>query len=208
MNSLQKINGTAGIILSGGESSRMGIPKALLQYSNNISFADQIIHTYCKASISKMALVLNHTITWQSPHFQDADAICIPNPKQHLGRLFSIQLAFEKLPKHDFYFIHNIDNPFVNANLLTQLYSYNELADAVLPVYDNKGGHPVLLSHHVMQHIAGVTDYKLTLKEILTKFKCKRIESPLSCLMNVNTPQDYQNIFNTLPKMVSYASGI
>ena len=62
-----------------------------------------------------------------------------------------------------------------------------------MPVYEKKGGHPILLSSFIANYLAGIKNYSLKLKQILSRCNKKTIEVASSnILANINTPDDYQ----------------
>ncbi len=120
------------------------------------------------------------------------------NDKLEYGRFYSVQLGLKEL-KNSAVFIQNIDNPFVNTGLLMSLRKGIGLADFAVPVYEGKGGHPVLLSSEVIEQI--VNGFKSTshLNEVLKSFNRQDVfvNDPYIGV-NINTPEDYQKYFSGL----------
>ena len=113
------------IILAAGKSGRMGKPKFLLEHVSGETFLHRLITVYQRAGIHEMVVVVN-SIDFEnhSDYFSTLPerVKIIQNPTPEQGRLLSIQLGTGALSGNTPCFIHNIDNPFVENNLLEQLH--------------------------------------------------------------------------------------
>ncbi len=171
------------ILLTAGKSERMGVQKADLMLNGN-SFFDRIISEYNDSKITKQISVINNKLKVKGES--------IVNNMQEKGRIYSLQLGLENA-ESDWYFIQNIDNPFVTTELLNQLISCSKVADIIQPTFNKKKGHPILISNKVKEEILSETNYKLTLRDVFSKFSKQQIEvDDDSILININTPEDYQ----------------
>lgn len=138
----------AAVILSGGASSRMGSPKALLPYQGR-PFLEHLLEITARPEIGARKVVLG----------ADADSIAkaIPlkaneiviNPDWKKGQLSSIQAGVRKLPAGtDGLLLCLIDHPLISAALVGELIAqfYKSKKPIVLPVYEGRRGHPVIFS--------------------------------------------------------------
>ena len=136
------------IILAGGESRRMKRSKAFLKFDDNISFLEKIIDEYRTAGVYKIVLVINVSIpnneNKQILSQLDDKITIVYNKHTEKGRQYSIKLGLSFINESDNCFIQNIDNPFVNANLLKNMISIIKFGSYISPTYKGKGGHPVL----------------------------------------------------------------
>lgn len=141
----------AAVILSGGASSRMGSPKALLPYQGR-SFLDHLLEITQHSKIGVRRVVLG-------PH---AEAIAreagltpgeiVINGEWENGQLSSIHAALRHLPAGvDGMMLCLIDHPLVSLELVAELIQtfYGTGAPIVVPVYEGKRGHPVIFSSRV-----------------------------------------------------------
>src|SRR3989339_250483 len=111
-------------------------------------------------------------------------------------RFYSIKLGLEKIGKCDFCFIQNIDNPFVNKSVLNKLYENKSKNGGIIPVIQDKGGHPVLLGSEVISYIVRTKELNLNFKEVINEFPGNRVEvADNSILININSLEEYQKYF-------------
>jgi len=191
-----QIKQSSVIILAGGNSSRMGYPKLWIQNKNGISFLSSIINNYKKCGFSKIVVVINEeftTIDWKE-YFDkiDTHTLIVKNKEQDKGRLHSLYLGLKTIDT-DFFYIHNVDNPFVEKEIITLLLEEKITNGVTIPSYREKGGHPVIISNVVKKEI--VTNYKNynTLKEIFSNFPKRYVQvESSSILKNINTPEELE----------------
>ncbi len=138
----------AAVILSGGASSRMGSPKALLPYQGR-PFLEHLLEIISRPEIGARRVVLG----------ADAESIAkavplkanemIINAQWEKGQLSSIQAAVRKLPAGtDGMLVFLIDHPLISSALVGELIAqfYKSKKPIVLPVYEGRRGHPVIFS--------------------------------------------------------------
>lgn len=180
----------------------MGYPKPWLPYNKEQNFAEKIVHTYQSFACKKMVLVLNIAYCqneWQTPFDKISGQIeVVQNQYPAEGKLFSLRLAIPKLLDCDYVFIQNIDNPFVSVPLLKLLAKHITPEGYTTPTFEQKGGHPILVSQAVIQSIHEFKDYTYdsNLRDILAAFNRTKIAVPSEeILININTQEDYALLF-------------
>lgn len=186
---------TSCIILSAGSSERMGEPKALLKFSKEETFIQKITGTYVQCGVQQVIVVVNnelfHSIQEQTVLLGPEVQLVI-NSFPERGRFFSLQKGAEKLDPGNYCFFQNIDNPFTSAEVLNLLNQFKMDADVILPVYQSKSGHPVLINPAVVQKIIVQSDAEIRIDQFLKSFVCKKIEiGENRILTNINTPVDF-----------------
>lgn len=184
------------IILSGGRSARMGCQKADLRFSDTESFLLHLTRVYQMAGIRKITIVANPGIKLIFQKEELCDITWINNPFPEYGRGYSLQLGLAQNRSTDFCFVQNIDNPFTTIELIRQLTKTNATADYAVPVFNGKGGHPILLSSKVMAFLLNIRNDDFKLNEVLKQFKRAEVTTEEEqVLVNINTPDDYTKFF-------------
>ncbi|MFH1319174.1 MAG: NTP transferase domain-containing protein [Bacteroidota bacterium] len=188
------------IILAGGRAERMEYPKPYLLFDHSSTFADKIIDEYYNIGCKDVIVVINHefcTGKWNK-HFNalSAKAKVIQNHFPERGRLYSVKLGTEEIGDCDHCFIQNIDNPFIDREILSALIENKNQNGYVLPVYQNKGGHPVIISRKIINYIRQTKNINTTLRDVLKLFERKEVKVlRKDILININTQEDYNLYF-------------
>lgn len=183
------MNQRAALIPAAGFSSRMGSDKALLKMADGSTFAASLAEGYLRMGCNPVVLVIRPGI--EIPDLNAEKVTIVRNPAPELGRSRSIRMGLEKLPGHRACYIHNIDNPYLSADLLQLLSSHGDENSWCVPVYDQKGGHPVLLGRKIVETLKSIPEIG-DLRSILKNFN--KIAVPFSnsnILLNINTIDDY-----------------
>ncbi|MGE4287938.1 MAG: NTP transferase domain-containing protein [Salinivirgaceae bacterium] len=189
------------VILAAGNSERMGMPKALLKQAAGYYFFETLISNYQDAGITSIALVIQNSLIKtikKQVHNMAGNIYIVVNNEPEKGRMHSLQLGL-KFMKNKAVFIHNIDNPFVSNDLLMQMIMKLEPDSYVKPVYQKKGGHPILLSAEIVNNLLNIEVTKEnSLKNELKKYGQIQLETnEPDILLNLNTPDDYQTFIET-----------
>ncbi len=187
----------SALILAGGLSSRMHFPKAYLLYRDS-SFAEKIIREYREAGIESINIVMNHQLCkkeWEgylSPIREKATII--ENHKPEIGRSYSLLLGLNNAMQSDYCFIQNVDNPFVDSNLISRMIRDKNEGGLTVPAYLGKTGHPAMISKKIMRDILRNNQNDFNLKEMLKRYPRNVVEVDTDeILLNINTHEDYFN---------------
>lgn len=191
---MEDLNGV--LILAGGKSERMNFPKAFLLF-NGKTFLKKIAEEYYQAGIKNIYVVLNEDFcigNWEKYIDQVKPiATIIKNPDPELGRFHSLKLGIKKMLNLEFCFIQNIDNPFVNKDVIKSLMESKKPHGYTSPEFKGRSGHPILISKKIMQHLDKLPDGDFNLKNILSDFPKHRVQiNNDGILMNINTPDEYE----------------
>ena len=141
------------VILSAGESSRMGRPKALLPI-DGVRFIDKIVTSLRLARIGKIMVVLGHNAAEMRQKISDLQIDLVINPDYKQGQLSSLVAAIRSIEtgddaeRVDGILVHLVDHPYVNADLVNLMIErfYESKKLIVVPRYQNRRGHPVIFS--------------------------------------------------------------
>jgi molybdenum cofactor cytidylyltransferase len=138
----------AGIILAAGESSRMGSPKALLEFRGE-TFLDRLIHCF-EEHCSPVIVVLGHQpdvirAGIRSP----GKAKFVLNAEYQLGQFSSLQCGLRAVPADSEGVIFTpVDHPNIESATVSHLIASGALI--AIPRYLEQHGHPVLFSHALL----------------------------------------------------------
>jgi CTP:molybdopterin cytidylyltransferase MocA len=192
-------NQASAVILAAGLSTRMGSPKFALKFKVHKTFLEEIVGRFMEFGCAEIIIVMNP----QGKFFFESMDIRFPenvkiivNPHPETGRFSSIKTGLKNLLNENCVFLHNIDNPFIEVDLLKLLFNNLKQTDYCAPVYKNRGGHPILISPKVVETIKKCSHDDLNLKEYLMAFNKKSIETnDPKILVNINTILEYQELF-------------
>jgi molybdenum cofactor cytidylyltransferase len=138
------------VVLSAGESSRMGQPKALLPIDGE-SFIERIVSVLQKTSVARIIVILGHNADEMRRRIEHLPVEILINPGYKLGQLSSLQVAVRRLESEsdcDGMLVHLVDHPYIDAKLTETLIENFSASGKliVVPRYKGKRGHPVIFS--------------------------------------------------------------
>ncbi len=195
------MEGIAVIVLAGGRSSRMNFPKPWLIFEGNATFLETIVNRYRSVGFKKIVVLLNKAffLTEYADKIEllKLNTAIIQNNLPEKGRLYSLYIALKELKKVDFAIIHNVDNPFVDDEVVNILHKERNSNGSTIPSYQGQAGHPIIIGKIVIDEIINNYEKYDTLKQLINKFDKKYVEvNNSSILININTPQDYKSLPN------------
>lgn len=147
----------SAVILSAGESSRMGRPKALLPIDGE-TFIEKIIGALKKTSVGRIIVILGHNADEIKRRIEPLPVEILHNPDYKLGQLSSLQVALRRLEKEadcDGVLVHLVDHPYLDAKLVETLIERFLTSGKliVVPRYKGKRGHPVIFSRRLFAEL-------------------------------------------------------
>jgi molybdenum cofactor cytidylyltransferase len=147
----------AAVVLSAGESSRMGQPKALLPIEGE-TFIGRIVASLKQTQVGKIIVVLGHNSDQLAAAIRPLPVEILINPNYQLGQLSSLQVAVRNLLPDadcDGMLVHLVDHPYIDASLVDRMIQqfYESKNDIVVPRCRGKRGHPVLFSRRLFDEL-------------------------------------------------------
>jgi molybdenum cofactor cytidylyltransferase len=141
------------VVLSGGESSRMGRPKALLPIQGQ-RFIERIIRVIGQSKVGRTIVVLGHQADELRGQIENLPVEVVINPDYRSGQLSSLQTAIRHISNDDRcdgMLVHLVDHPFIDVALVDKLIEgFSETKKLiVVPRYKEKRGHPVIFSREL-----------------------------------------------------------
>jgi molybdenum cofactor cytidylyltransferase len=145
------------VVLSAGESSRMGRPKALLPIGGQ-KFIERIITVLGQSRVDRSIVVLGHDADQLRRQIEHLPVEVVINPDYHSGQLSSLQAAIRGIENDDRcegILVHLVDHPFIDVALVDALIQrFCETKKLiVVPRYKGKRGHPVLFSRDLFKEL-------------------------------------------------------
>ena len=140
----------AAVILSAGESSRMGRPKALLPIGSQ-TFIEKIVGALRQAGLENIIVILGYDADAMRQKITHLPVTILVNPDYRKGQLSSLRVAIRHLLENDGcsgLLVHLVDHPYIDAalvNLLIQRFEDSGKLIAV-PRFHGKRGHPVIFA--------------------------------------------------------------
>ncbi len=184
------------IVLAGGFSSRMLKPKFLLEF-NKKTFIENIVEQYIRQNCKQLIIVINskyiHLLHFLNLPEDKVQIVVNKYPEKE--RFYSIQCGLKALKQKEQVFLHDVDNPFVNHFTINALIRSIKNYDFAVPTFNNRGGHPVLLSKKPIEDIVSEQNTNQNLKFYLKQYQ--RINVPVNdkkILVNINTQDDYRSL--------------
>jgi len=184
------------VVLSAGQSSRMGRDKALLEIHGR-SVIQNILSKISESSDS-IYVVLGDNYDAVVSNIEEmeftAQVNCVLNENHHFGMFSSIQKGLASGERGHPVLLQMVDQPFIPVYVYRELImTYGEGCHVYQPSFGGKAGHPLLLSGEFVEN---VLSYKATsnLKEIITELQGERkfLEvDDSSVLQNINTPGEF-----------------
>jgi molybdenum cofactor cytidylyltransferase len=188
----------SSIIFAAGLSERMDHPKSLLFFDEKRTFLEKIVAEFQNFGCDSIYIVVNERDLQEIQNLNFKNIKLIINTRLDLGRFFSIKLGLLEALKSnsDYFFFHNIDNPFLNQNILNQLVEVKDEKFFIIPYYHGNGGHPILIPRKIAKYLKKESSIDSNLKEELSKFGKIKIEiDDEKILANINTKEIYTKYF-------------
>jgi molybdenum cofactor cytidylyltransferase len=194
----------AAVILSGGASSRMGSPKALLAYQGR-PFLEHLLEVTVHPKIGVRRVVLGAHAEPIAKNIVLAANEVVINDDWEKGQLSSIQAAIRSLPATggtakegpepgtDGLLLCLIDHPLISSDLVNELIEqfYVKRDKIVLPVYDARRGHPVIFPAALYDELLHAPLNKGA-RAVVWAHAADVLEVPTNeegCVLNLNDPE-------------------
>jgi CTP:molybdopterin cytidylyltransferase MocA len=185
------------VLLSGGASTRLGEPKGLVRVGGRPWIDLQLLAF--EACGGKQAIVV---LGYDAQRY---DSVCIRaqvavNPRPELGPFSSLACALA-LVQSDTpgVFVLPIDVPCAEPDTWHALEQALQAGvDAVVPVLEGRGGHPVLLSPAFIAHLRKLPSDSRLDREIQASAHVVRVAvDDARVRMNLNTPEDWARVIGS-----------
>ena len=185
------------VVLSAGESSRMGTPKALLPVDGQ-TFIERIVTALKKTTVSAIVVVLGHHLEEIRQKVAQLSVTMVVNQNYRSGQLSSLQAAIRSLEGKnvDAILVHLVDHPFLDSRLVDEMIKrfYESKKMIVVPLYKGRRGHPVLFSSKLFPELLAAP-LEVGAKEVVHAHRGDTLEIQASdegVTIDIDTPEEYR----------------
>ncbi len=161
-----------GILLSAGESRRMGSPKALLKLGGR-TVIEILSDEYLNSDLNGLTVVLGaYAEEIKKVLREKFPNVNIAINNEYKKEMFSsIQKGFSSIEKCDGVLIGLVDHPFIDRTIINKIISEFNGENIVIPVYKERKGHPVLLPYFLKEEILSKNPMEYSLRDIMREHR-------------------------------------
>ncbi len=190
-----------GIVLAAGESKRMKVQKLLLPYHGK-TMIEQVIGNVISSEVDHALVVVGcdkDEIVGATNHLHVT--YCF-NDQYKRGMLSSVKLAFRSLPgEFGAALVFQGDQPGITPDAVTLIIgAYRQFNKGiVIPVFQKRRGHPILIDHKYREEIEKL-DENIGLRDLACKFPGDVLEVEVNSpgiLMDIDTREEYLKSVNS-----------
>lgn len=185
------------LITAAGKSSRMGIPKGLIQIQNRPLIQHHIDNFRKAFSNAEIRVVIGHHAE-EYKEFQ-TQVILIMNENYQQGQFSSIQAGLRNI--HDIesakVFLQPVDLAPISPDVYISMLNVSKNKEIIKPKWNNSSGHPILLQGKILSNIVSANSNNrldLMLRSVDQKLiKWQLVNSP-NITTNLNNLEDIATI--------------
>jgi molybdenum cofactor cytidylyltransferase len=186
------------VVLSAGESSRMGRPKALLPIDGQ-TFIERIVAALKQTKVGKIIVILGHNARELQSKISHLPVEILINTDYKLGQLSSLQLAVRNLQPDldcDGMLVHLVDHPYLAPALVEEMIRrfYETKKRIIVPKFQGKRGHPVIFSNALFDEILSAP-MEEGAKAVVNAHRAETLEIETEeegIAVDIDTPELYQ----------------
>lgn len=188
----------AATILAAGESSRMGSPKALLQYRGR-TFLETILrilqtlglHSYVAVSRNTHIMLENHDLS---------GVTIVTNRELAAGPIGSIRASIRAIEgrSYDGLLVWPVDLPHVSEDtiraMIDRFQHEQDTTHIVVPSFQSKRGHPVIFGNGLFEELLQVPD-SIGARAVVRSDPGRVVQVPVAdpaIVDQINTPEEYR----------------
>jgi molybdenum cofactor cytidylyltransferase len=187
----------AAILLAAGASTRMGrSPKALLSI-DGVPAVRHLVELCEDQRLAPIVVVTGAEGRGISEAVRGTSATCVENAEWAEGRTGSVRTGLATLDGATGALLWPVDHPFVQAKTVGDLLARarsDAMALWVIPTFDGRGGHPVVLQPSTFAAIAELGADQ-SLRSLLPRFGPQVVRVPVrdpGVVENVDTPEAFR----------------
>ena len=189
------------VILSAGESSRMGRPKALLPI-DGVRFVEKIVSALKSTDVGNIIVVLGHNAEEMRQKISDLPVTILINHDYKQGQLSSLQVAISHLESSsegspvDGILVHLVDHPYISTTLVDLMIKrfYETKKLIVVPRFQGRRGHPVIFARALFSELLAAGPDQGA-KPVVHAHRDDTLEIDTGdegVLIDIDTPEEYR----------------
>ena len=184
------------IVLAAGESRRMGTLKPLLPYGSG-SVIQAVVRSLKASPVDRVLVVLGHRSDEIAADLAGEEIETVFNPRYPEGMLTSVQAGIAAAaPETEWFVVALGDQPSLRPETVRRLLGAAAQSGSaiVVPSYNNRRGHPLLIHARYREEIAGLSP-EVGLRELMQRHpdEIRHVVIPdETVLQDMDTPEDYQ----------------
>lgn len=191
----------AGVVLAAGRSSRMGSPKALLDFLGR-PFAVRILEALEALEVKTRVVVLGPDAPRIQPAIAGHDCMIVENPEPETGPIASLRCALRALQplQPSAILVWPVDLPHVRVTTVERVMEAHRRTGApiVVPTFAERRGHPViwgsaLFAELLENPVASREGARAVLHDHERELVSVPVDDP-AVIDEVNTPEDYERL--------------
>ena len=186
------------VILAAGKSQRMGKLEPLIQISGK-TFLEHIVQVIRSAGLEKIIVVLGHQASDISEHCDRLGIDFQLNPDYEKGQFSSLQAAITAVDEQCKAVLVCLgDQPHIRSSWVKKilLEMRSSQANIIQPVFQGKGGHPILYRKNLFSEIVAM-NVNQTARDLLARHRDTRLRFEVpenDILLDADTPKDLERI--------------
>jgi molybdenum cofactor cytidylyltransferase len=184
----------SSIVLAAGMSTRMGQPKALLDWGGE-ELVNWEVRQLKEAGVDEVIVVLGHQADAIRRRMRRADCRVMLNPRYQMGRAGSLRIGAKAVNRDsDTIIIMNVDQPRPAETLKALIAAHQPNSLASRPAFNGKHGHPIVVSGRLRDELLDANDNDRGLDGILKAHsgEIADVAGDAACEIDFNTPDEYQ----------------
>lgn len=189
-----------GIVLAAGASKRMKVQKLLLPYHGK-PMIEKVIENVTNSEVNRTVVVVGCNKDEVIGAIGHLPVLYCYNDNYENGMLSSVKAGFRSLPESvEAVLVFQGDQPMITAEVVNiVIHAYRQSNHGiVIPVYQKKRGHPLLIDSKYREEIEKLEDVE-GLRGLARKYPEDVLEVDVNLpgiLRDIDTPEDYLNAIN------------